>query len=94
MLPKQSKSQTAGKAQQKEQDLRYGENPQQSACLRCLELPHNFWQPAQQLQGKPLSANIRADTDAAWLVVEFDDPSVIILAIRILVICYGGKMLR
>ena len=65
----------------KEQDLRYGENPQQSAAFyRMPGAPAHSLANAQQLQGKPLSYNNLLDTDAAWAAVrEFDEPSVIIL---------------
>lgn len=65
----------------KEQDLRYGENPQQSAAFYKMPgAPAHSLANAQQLQGKPLSYNNLLDTDAAWAAVrEFDDPSVIIL---------------
>lgn len=65
----------------KEQDLRYGENPQQSAAF--YRLPNAFEHSlarAQQIQGKPLSYNNLLDTDAAWTAVrEFSEPAVIIL---------------
>lgn len=65
----------------KEQDLRYGENPQQSAAFYKMPgAPAHSLANAQQLQGKPLSYNNLLDTDAAWAAVrEFDDPAVIIL---------------
>ena len=77
----------------KEQDLRYGENPQQSAAFYKMPgAPAHSLANAQQLQGKPLSYNNLLDTDAAWAAVrEFDDPSVIIL--RILVDLLRRKML-
>lgn len=65
----------------KEQDLRYGENPQQSAAFyRIPGAPAHSLAKAQQIQGKPLSYNNLLDTDAAWAAVrEFDEPAVIIL---------------
>mgnify|MGYP000938330267 CR=1 FL=1 len=65
----------------KEQDLRYGENPQQSAAFyRIPGAPAYSLAKAQQIQGKPLSYNNLLDTDAAWAAVrEFDEPAVIIL---------------
>ncbi|WP_455137063.1 bifunctional phosphoribosylaminoimidazolecarboxamide formyltransferase/IMP cyclohydrolase [Thermophilibacter sp.] len=68
-------------------DLRYGENPQQTAAvyrfaddfaeLGCSEHP---LVGAEQVQGKPLSYNNYLDADAAWnLVREFDEPACVIL---------------
>lgn len=62
----------------KQQDLRYGENPHQSAA---------FYAPAkvglaaaEQLHGKELSYNNILDTDAAWgMAIDFDDPCVAII---------------
>lgn len=56
---------------QKQQDLRYGENPQQSAAYYVYDNSAPFSQ-AKQLQGKELSYNNLNDTDAAFeLVSEF-----------------------
>lgn len=65
----------------KEQDLRYGENPQQSAAFyRLPNASEHSLARAQQIQGKPLSYNNLLDTDAAWTAVrEFSEPAVIIL---------------
>lgn len=65
----------------KEQDLRYGENPQQSASFyRLSNASEHSLARAQQIQGKPLSYNNLLDTDAAWTAVrEFSEPAVIIL---------------
>ena len=65
----------------KEQDLRYGENPQQSAVFyRLPDASEHSLARAQQIQGKPLSYNNLLDTDAAWTAVrEFSEPTVIIL---------------
>ena len=65
----------------KEQDLRYGENPQQSAVFyRLPDASEHSLARAQQIQGKPLSYNNLLDTDAAWTAVrEFSEPAVIIL---------------
>ncbi len=65
----------------KEQDLRYGENPQQSAAFyRLPNASEHSLVRAQQIQGKPLSYNNLLDTDAAWTAVrEFSEPAVIIL---------------
>lgn len=65
----------------KEQDLRYGENPQQSAVFyRLPDASEHSLARAQQIQGRPLSYNNLLDTDAAWTAVrEFSEPAVIIL---------------
>ncbi len=57
------------------QDLRYGENPHQSAAFyRDLSPAPGSLVTAQQLQGKELSYNNIADADAAWECVKsFDD---------------------
>ncbi|MDR3053725.1 MAG: bifunctional phosphoribosylaminoimidazolecarboxamide formyltransferase/IMP cyclohydrolase [Coriobacteriales bacterium] len=72
----------------KVQDLRYGENPHQSAVFYRNE-PKNprckirtEWQlaNAQQLQGKELSYNNYLDLDAAWSGVrEFSEPTAVIV---------------
>ncbi|QMU07657.1 bifunctional phosphoribosylaminoimidazolecarboxamide formyltransferase/IMP cyclohydrolase [Levilactobacillus suantsaii] len=66
---------------QKEQSLRYGENPQQAATLFRDPSPVPFSIPAaKQLHGKPLSFNNLKDADAALgLIREFDRPTVIAL---------------
>ena len=64
---------------EREQLLRYGENPHQQAALYCL--------PGVQgplggrlLQGKPLSYNNLLDLDAAWRAAcDFPDPTVVIV---------------
>jgi phosphoribosylaminoimidazolecarboxamide formyltransferase/IMP cyclohydrolase len=59
-------------------DLRYGENPHQSAALYGLR--GRGIAGAEQLQGKELSYNNLVDLDAAWqLVNEFDLPAVAII---------------
>ena len=71
----------------KEQDLRYGENPQQKATVyRFAEGCENTASSqfplvgSEQIQGKPLSYNNYLDADAAWnLVREFDEPACVIL---------------
>ena len=65
----------------KEQNLRYGENPQQSAAFyRLPNASEHSLARAQQIQGKPLPYNNLLDTDAAWTAVrEFSEPAVIIL---------------
>ena len=60
-------------------DLRYGENPHQSAALYSW---HGLWgvAGAQQLQGKELSYNNLIDLDAAWeLACEFREPAAVII---------------
>lgn len=71
-------------ALQKVQDLRYGENPHQSAALYREELAHfpaaRAIVQARQLQGKELSFNNILDADAALQVAaDFDEPTVAII---------------
>lgn len=63
------------------QDLRYGENPHQSAAFyRDLYPAPGSLVTAQQLQGKELSYNNIADADAAWECVKsFDAPACVII---------------
>ncbi len=57
----------------RKQVMRYGENPHQSAALYTLPHPRPGVATARQVQGKALSYNNIADTDAAVeLVAEFD----------------------
>ncbi len=67
---------------EKQQGLRYGENPHQMAAFYRMEsaaTPHSLVN-AEQLNGKELSYNNILDTDACWsLVREFDEPAVVIL---------------
>jgi len=59
-------------------DLRYGENPHQSAAL--YGTPGAGIAGAAQLQGKELSYNNLVDLDAAWLLVnEFEQPAAAII---------------
>ena len=72
---------------EKTQDLRYGENPHQTAAV--YRFADDFAEfgasanplvGAEQIQGKPLSYNNFLDADAAWNAVrEFDEPAVVIL---------------
>lgn len=72
---------------EKVEDLRYGENPQQTAAV--YRFADEFSElgssehplvGAEQVQGKPLSYNNYLDADAAWsLVREFDEPACVIL---------------
>lgn len=72
---------------EKADDLRYGENPQQTAAVyrfadEFAELGSSEHPlvGAEQVQGKPLSYNNYLDADAAWnLVREFDEPACVIL---------------
>lgn len=65
----------------KVQDLRYGENPHQSAAFyRDLVAPAGALANYRQLQGKELSYNNIADSDAAWECVKtFDVPACVIV---------------
>ena len=61
-------------------DLRYGENPHQSAAFyRTGPVPSGI-AAAQQIHGKELSYNNLLDTDAAWrLVLDLETPAVAII---------------
>ena len=63
------------------QDLRYGENPHQTAALyRDTNPVQGGLAGAVQIQGKELSFNNIADADAAWECVKtFDDPACVIV---------------
>ncbi len=63
------------------QDLRYGENPHQTAAFyRDLHPAPGSLVTARQLQGKELSYNNIADADAAWECVKsFDAPACVIV---------------
>ena len=65
----------------KKQDLRYGENPHQSAAFYTEKQPQEASvSTAQQLQGKELSYNNIADTDAALECVKsFSEPACVIV---------------
>jgi phosphoribosylaminoimidazolecarboxamide formyltransferase/IMP cyclohydrolase len=65
----------------KVQDLRYGENPHQSAAFyRDLVVQPGALANYSQLQGKELSYNNIADSDAAWECVKtFDVPACVIV---------------
>ncbi|CAH2806801.1 MAG: IMP cyclohydrolase (EC / Phosphoribosylaminoimidazolecarboxamide formyltransferase (EC [uncultured Caballeronia sp.] len=65
----------------KVQDLRYGENPHQSAAFyRDLTTLPGALANCEQLQGKELSYNNIADSDAAWECVKtFDVPACVIV---------------
>jgi phosphoribosylaminoimidazolecarboxamide formyltransferase/IMP cyclohydrolase len=63
------------------QDLRYGENPHQSAAYyRDLYPAPGSLASARQIQGKELSYNNIADADAAWECVKcFDEPACVVV---------------
>ncbi len=63
------------------QHLRYGENPHQKAAFyRDENVPSGSLANYRQWQGKELSFNNIADTDAAWECVKtFDDPACVIV---------------
>jgi len=65
----------------KVQDLRYGENPHQSAAFyRDLAAPAGALANYRQLQGKELSYNNIADADAAWECIKtFEVPACVIV---------------
>jgi len=75
-FPAQSNSQFI-----KLQDLRYGENPHQTAaCYRDVTPAAGSLVTAQQLQGKELSYNNIADADAAWECVKsFNESACVIV---------------
>ena len=61
-------------------DLRYGENPHQSAALYRNQDSERGLAAAEQLHGKELSFNNLLDADAAWkLVCELESPGVAII---------------
>ncbi|WP_317201669.1 bifunctional phosphoribosylaminoimidazolecarboxamide formyltransferase/IMP cyclohydrolase [Janthinobacterium sp.] len=63
--------QTLNMAFEKVQDMRYGENPHQSAAFyRDLQVAEGALANYRQLQGKELSYNNIADADAAWECVK------------------------
>ena len=65
---------------QKSLNLRYGENPHQTASLYKDPLNNSGIANAEQLNGKELSFNNILDADAAWNIVsEFSDPAVSIV---------------
>ena len=66
---------------EKIQDLRYGENPHQSAAFyRAESIPPGTLAGYRQLQGKELSYNNIADSDAAWECVRtFAEPACVIV---------------
>ncbi|MBV1872703.1 MAG: bifunctional phosphoribosylaminoimidazolecarboxamide formyltransferase/IMP cyclohydrolase [Gammaproteobacteria bacterium] len=65
----------------KVQEMRYGENPHQKAAFYCsADAPQGCVASASQVQGKALSFNNVADTDAALECVKsFDEPACVIV---------------
>jgi len=61
--------------------LRYGENPHQQAAVYLVEgVPTPWWAGATQHQGKEMSFNNYADTDAAWrLATDLGEGSVVVV---------------
>lgn len=72
---------TLNLAYTKVQDMRYGENPHQSAAFyRDIVTPEGALANYRQLQGKELSYNNIADADAAWECVKtFEAPACVII---------------
>ena len=66
---------------EKVQEMRYGENPHQSAAFyRERSVPYGTLADYTQLQGKELSYNNISDADAAWECVKtFDEPACVII---------------
>lgn len=66
---------------EKAEDMRYGENPHQQAALYVdRNCPDRWITAAEKLQGKELSYNNVADTDAAWTCVQsFEKPACVIV---------------
>jgi phosphoribosylaminoimidazolecarboxamide formyltransferase/IMP cyclohydrolase len=61
-------------------ELRYGENPHQSAAIYSERSGLGWWAAARQLQGKEMSFNNYADAEAAWrLVGEFAGPAAVVV---------------
>lgn len=60
--------------------LRYGENPHQFAALYAERDADGWWKHANQLQGKDMSFNNYADTEAAWrLVADLHRPAAVVV---------------
>ena len=67
-------------ALERARELRYGENPAQDAALYRIAGGDPWWERATQHQGKEMSFNNYADTEAAWrLVNDLPDPAVAIV---------------
>ena len=63
------------------QDMRYGENPHQSAAFYAADSSTTGWFEISKMhQGKPMSFNNVADADAAYTCIEdFDEPTCVII---------------
>ena len=60
--------------------LRYGENPHQFAALYAEHDGDGWWRHAKQLQGKAMSFNNYADTEAAWrLAADLGSPAAVVV---------------
>ena len=60
--------------------LRYGENPHQYAALYAEQRGDGWWRHTEQLQGKAMSFNNYADTEAAWrLVADLAAPAAVVV---------------
>ena len=60
--------------------LRYGENPHQYAALYAEQEGDGWWRHTEQLQGKAMSFNNYADTEAAWrLVADLTAPAAVVV---------------
>ena len=80
LLPREEWPATLLLSARKALDLRYGENPHQSAAFYRTGEPLSGLASAEQLHGKELSYNNLLDTDAAWrLVLELDTPAAAII---------------
>lgn len=65
---------------ERRQDLRYGENPHQSAATFRVPGDPPWWDTARQVQGKDMSFNNYLDADAAWRMVnQFSAPTAVIV---------------
>lgn len=61
-------------------NLRYGENPHQAAAIYTSPGESSWWAGAQQLQGKEMSFNNYADTEAAWsLATQLEAPAAVVV---------------
>jgi phosphoribosylaminoimidazolecarboxamide formyltransferase/IMP cyclohydrolase len=64
----------------REAELRYGENPHQTAALYGERGKDAWWMAATQLQGKEMSFNNYLDAEAAWrLANDFSEPTAVIV---------------
>ena len=65
---------------QREANLRYGENPHQSAAVYRSPNRPSWWEHAEIVQGKEMSFNNYVDADAAWSHVHaYDEPACVIV---------------